>query len=487
MTIRGLARGSILITLANLIPRAGTFLLLPLYTRFLTTADFGLVSIASSGALLLALVYRLGLDAAALRMHHELTPSDRRDLYTTVIVMSAGVALAVTGVAILVGLTIIDAATRTAFGAAALLALGIAAFNTFQYVPSTWLRATDQTGRYLGLALLAFLAVASVSVLLVVIVPLGAIGSLAGQLSGALVVAVGAAVIAWRQRPWRIRFDLARQALRFGLPLLPHSLAGWLLNVSDRWLLGLLLGVAAGELLGAIGIYSLGYQLGYAVGLAAISFNAAWLPFLYRIGTRPGSAPVLRESTTLVVIGFTGIAALLAIFAADLVEWLAPPAWSAAADVTVVVAFASAANAAGLMYASGMYLDRRTGVMPILTAAAAATNLAVNVVLIPRIGIMGAAWATLIAYAVLAASLAVVARRRDVSSVDIAPSLVVVGFAVAITIVSRAVPWLPVGVLGWHLVLAIVLVSGIGWVALRTVSRLEVALRTASSPEESLR
>ncbi len=487
MTIRALARGSILITLANLIPRAGTFLLLPLYTRFLTTADFGLVSIASSGALLLALVYRLGLDAAALRMHHELTPSDRRGLYTTMIVMSAGLALAVTGVAVLVGLTIIDAATRTAFGAAALLTLGIAAFNTFQYVPSTWLRATDQTGRYLGLALLAFLAVASVSVLLVVIVPLGAIGSLAGQLSGALVVAGAAAVIAWRQRPWRIRFDLAREALHFGLPLLPHSLAGWLLNVSDRLVLGLLLGLAASELLGAIGIYSLGYQLGYAVGLAAISFNAAWLPFLYRIATRPGSAPILRESTSLVVIGFTGIAALLAIFAADIVAWLAPPAWSAAADVAVVVAFASAANAAGLMYASGMYLDRRTRVMPLLTAAAAATNLATNVVLIPRIGIMGAAWATLIAYAVLAASLAVVARRRDASSLDIARSLLAIGFAVVITIVSRVDPWLPVGVLGWHLLLAIVLVSGIGWVALQTVFRLELALRTASSPEQSLR
>ena len=78
-----------------------------------------------------------------------------------------------------------------------------------------------------------------------------------------------------------------------GLPLLPHTLAGWLLNVSDRWLLGLLLGLSVTETLGAIGVYSLGYQLGYAVGLAAISFNAAWLPVLYRLAetmeTRAGA------------------------------------------------------------------------------------------------------------------------------------------------------------------------------------------------------
>ncbi len=100
-------------------------------------------------------------------------------------------------------------------------------------------------------------------------------------------MAASAVAILWRQRPWRFSRDFARRALDFGLPLLPHSLAGWLLSVSDRWLLGLLLGVAAADALAAVGVYSLGYQLGYAVSLVAISFNAAWLPFLYRVGDGP--------------------------------------------------------------------------------------------------------------------------------------------------------------------------------------------------------
>ena len=202
---------------------------------------------------------------------------------------------------------------------------------------------------------------------LVVIVQLGAVGSLVGQLAGAVVMAASALAILWRQRPWRFSRNLARRALDFGLPLLPHSLAGWLLSVSDRWLLGILLGVAVADALAAVGVYSLGYQLGYAVGLVAISFNAAWLPFLYRVGDGPGGPGILRESTTVAVGGFSALAAAIAILAPDLIGVIAPSEWAPAADVTAVVAFASAANAAGLMFASGIYLARATRVMPLLT------------------------------------------------------------------------------------------------------------------------
>ena len=437
MTFRALARGSLLITLANLVPRAGAFLLLPIYTRFLSTADFGIVSLAGSTALLLAIAYRLGLDAALLRMHHDLGSGERRTLYATVVAVSLASAVTVTIIGALVVPALLDPAAADSLTPVVLLALAIGAVNTFQYVPSVWLRATEQTGRYLLLALVAFAAVVVITVILVVIVRLGAVGSLAGQLAGAMVMAGAALAIMWRQRPWRFDGSLARRALDFGLPLLPHTLAGWLLNVSDRWLLGLLLGLAVADALAAIGVYSLGYQLGYAIGLAAISFNAAWLPFLYRVGVGPRGPVILRESTTLVVAGFAALAAALAIMAPDLVALIAPAEWSAAADVTAVVAFASAANAAGLMFASGIYLDRATRVMPLLTLVAAGLNLAVNLLLIPRIGIMGAAWSTLLAYAALATMTAIAAERRYPVRIDVVRLGAMTGIAVAATLLSR--------------------------------------------------
>lgn len=451
MTLRTLARGSFLIALANLVPRAAAFLLLPVYVRFLSTADFGLVSLAGSTALLLAIAYRLGLDNALLRMHHDLDNADRRSLYATVVAISLGVAAIGTVLVGVLAPVLLDRAALGELTPVVLLALAIGAVNTFQFVPSVWFRATEQTGRYLLLALAAFAAVAVVTVALVAVVRLGAVGSLAGQLAGALVMAATALAILLRQRPWRLSRELAHRALDFGLPLLPHTLAGWVLNVSDRWLLGLLLGLAVADALAAVGVYSLGYQLGYAVGLAAISFNAAWLPFLYRVGDGPSGTAVLRESTTLVVAGFAALAAAVAILAPDLVALIAPPEWSPAADVTVVVAFSSAVSAAGLMFASGLYLARATRIMPVLTLAAAALNLACNVILIPRIGIMGAAWATLAAYAALAVTTAIAAERRHPVGIDLPRLGAVAAVTIGATLLSRVeMAGAPLPGLAWH-------------------------------------
>ena len=64
-------------------------------------------------------------------------------------------------------------------------------------------------------------------------------------------------------------------ALAFSLPLVPHALAGWALEMSDRAILTRLLP------LHDVGVYSLGYQLGAAMGLVTTAFNAAWVPFLF--------------------------------------------------------------------------------------------------------------------------------------------------------------------------------------------------------------
>ncbi|MGI8999797.1 MAG: lipopolysaccharide biosynthesis protein [Candidatus Limnocylindria bacterium] len=487
MTLRALARGSLLITLANLVPRAGAFLLLPIYTRFLTTSDFGIVSLASSTALLLAIAYRLGLDAALLRMHGDAEPAERRSLYATLAAISLATAAIVTIMAVLVIPVILDPDAAESLMPVILLTLAMGAVNTFQYVPSVWFRATDQTGRYLVLALGAFATVVTVTIALVVVVRLGALGSLAGQLAGAFVMAVAAIGIVWGQRPWRVSGDLARRALDFGLPLLPHSLGGWLLNVSDRWLMGLLLGLALTDALAAIGVYSLGYQLGYAVGLAAISFNAAWLPFLYRVGNGRRGPLILRESTTLVVGGFVTLAAALAILAPDLIGLIAPIEWSAAADVTAVVAFASAANAAALMFASGIYLARATRVMPLLTLVAAGLNIACNLILIPRIGIMGPAWATLAAYAALATMIAVAATRRHPVRIDVGRLAMVAAVAVATTFASRVTAIgdvLPA--FSWHFVLVVVTVATVMLILRAPLDRLRAAMAPAPSSVDGL-
>jgi O-antigen/teichoic acid export membrane protein len=206
----------------------------------------------------------------------------------------------------------------------------------------------------------------------------------------------------------RRRFDrpLMRRALRFGLPLLPHGLAAWSLNFSDRWLIGLTIGLPTVATQAAVGVYSFGYLIGQGVALVAISFNAAWVPFWYARGDGERGPRLLREATTLVMGGLTFLAVGIAAFSPELTRLLATRRWGdealGAIDVTVIVTFASLVYGLYFMLVSTIFLRRRTAALPLITLAAGLTNLVVNLLLIPRMGITGAAWATLAGYLVLA-------------------------------------------------------------------------------------
>src|SRR5438067_1618929 len=67
----------------------------------------------------------------------------------------------------------------------------------------------------------------------------------------------------------------ARAFLRYGLPLVPHRVSGWLTGMADRVIIAKLTS------LGQVGIYSVGYSIGTAVALVQEAFNRAWVPFFF--------------------------------------------------------------------------------------------------------------------------------------------------------------------------------------------------------------
>jgi O-antigen/teichoic acid export membrane protein len=109
--------------------------------------------------------------------------------------------------------------------------------------------------------------------------------------------------------------------------------------------------------------------------------------------------------------GFVVLAAALAIMAPEIVEVLARPGYEVAAVVLPIVAFASAFQGLYTMFVSVIFLRRRTVILPLITAASAAVNIGLNLLLIPILGVVGAAWSTLAAYVLFAALTYVAASR----------------------------------------------------------------------------
>ncbi len=488
MSLRALARGSILYTFGTFLPRLGAFLLLPIYTMTLDPADFGVVSLMLSVSSLLAIAYRLGLDGALLRLHFDLNDRNRPRLYVSLAAVTAATAVVSSIVLGLVVAPFFGALfTGIGFVPFGLLTLAITATTSLQYVPTVLYRATERPGMFLAYSSGVMLVGIVATVVFLVPMHLGAAGALLGQLAGG---AFGVVVTAWvigRLRPIGIDRAMIRAGLAFGLPLVPHGISGWILNVSDRWLLGLLLAMSALQAQAAIGVYSLGYQLGQVVSLIALSFNAAWGPFFYAHGESESGPGILREMTT-VVAGLLGLLAVaLALGAPELTHLVAPARWGAArteaADVLRVVAGGSFVYSLYFMVVSAVFLTRRTTLLPLLTITAGATNVILNLVLIPRVGVMGAAWSTLVGYLVLAVGTALYARRGYPLRVDLARIAALAAVGAALVVAARvALPVTPsLGAFGLHVVAILAFAGLTGLVLRRPVQRLRVLVRRASA------
>ena len=436
MTLRGLARGSALYTLGFLLPRLGSFLLLPIYVRFLSPADFGAVALVTMVASLLAILFRGGLDAALMRLHFQVEPEERPRVYTTAITTSLLVALTAGTVAALASALFFERLfAGLAFAPFGLLALSIAFASTFHSFPGTRYRAEERPGRFVAYTSATFALTAAVTIVLVVGGGLGATGAILGQLAGGLFGVTVAALSVVRAGGLRVDRGVASAALRFGLPLVPHALAGWLLNISDRWLLSLLLPGAPTEIRAEIGVYSFGYQLGFVVALLAQAFNSAWTPFFYRYGRTDEGPRIHREMVTIGIAGFSAIAVAVALLAPEIVAVMARPAFADAAAVTPLVAAASALFAGYFLVVTVVFFSGRTAMLPAVTGVAAAVNVAANLVLVPVIGILGAAWATVAGYGAMALLTYGYARRVYPITLD-AARLPVLGAAGAAAVAA---------------------------------------------------
>ncbi len=165
--------------------------------------------------------------------------------------------------------------------------------------------------------------------------------------------------------------------------------------------------------LGQVGLYQVGYTFGTAVKFALSAFEPAWQPFVYSQIRQPDAPRTLARVASYAFLVFACCGLALAVLGRELLVLMTPkgPEFRAAAGVIPVVALAYVFHGAFLLGSIGIGIEKRAGYYPLVTALSAAANIAANFVLIPPFGMLGAAWATVIAYAVMAGSGFVFSRR----------------------------------------------------------------------------
>lgn len=474
VTLRSLAQASALFTFANIVPKVGALLLVPVYVRLLSTAEYGTLALAMTFVGLFTTVSRLGMDGSLMRLHFDAEGPSRGRLYSTLMFATLGVAGMLTIAGVLFGWAFVRGPVLGIdFGSIGLVALLLAFATSVAFVPSVFYRATRAAGKYVVLNVGGFLLTSALVVVFVVFLRLGVVGALVGQLLGGIVLLAFAVYIAIRAGGISFDREQLRASLSFGLPLLPHQLSGLALRLVDRWLIGLLIALPAAQALGAVGVYSFGYQIGSVVTIVLTSVNQAWSPYFFAVGNDESGPEIHREMTTVIVSGLLALGVGVAALAPELVEVIARPGYEAAADVIPVVVLGAVLQGLYTMFVTVVFLSKRTRPLALLTVFSALTNVGLNVVLIPQYGILGAAWATVGAYAFLAVLTYLYAVRLYPMRVDLLPLAVAALLAVGAILVARTVqPANLLPAVAVHAAIALAYAGIIGIFLVRPIGRL---------------
>jgi O-antigen/teichoic acid export membrane protein len=395
--ITRLAQHSAIYGLGGLVSRFVALLLLPLYTRYLTPADYGAVETLVALAAILATILRLGIASAFFRFYFDSTDAAHR---LRVVRTSFWFTMTMATIGLVAGLALADQISEWLFDTNDRTTLVRMAFvllwAQMNFEQMTALFRVEERAVAFTLATLANLVITvAATVVFVVVLDWGATGVIAGNFTGTLTVY--AALLVYRHQQLGLTLDrqLLRQMNRFGLPLVPSMLALWMLNFGDRFFILKL--ADASE----VGVYSIGSRIASAMVLLLTAFRAAWPAFAFSIEDDERARRAYSYVLTYLLFVASWAALALGLLAPWIVEWLTTPAFYDAADVVALLAFGAVAFGGFIVVSIALGRTKRTQFNWVVTGSAAVVSVTLNLLLIPDHGIVGAGIANLCAFTVM--------------------------------------------------------------------------------------
>ena len=405
-----LTRHSAIYGIGGLTSRFLSVLMLPLYTSYVSADDYGRIELLMATMAVAVVVIRGGSNFGFIRFYFlDKDPDYQRRLIRTVfwtqmtystLVLAACVALA-RPIAVLLGVTNQGAANLQGSGTNLVIATAALLWVNVNYAQMTALFRAEKRSVAFSLATLANVAVTvGLTVVLVVGYHEGPLGIIVGNLSGTLIV--WAALLVYRSEQLGLQWDgkLLRSMNRFGIPQMAAALAMWVTNFGDRLMISKLL--HGSHRLTELGQYSLATKISSAMVLLFTAFQIAWPAFAYSIEDEEEAKRAYSFVLTYLMLIAAWAALALSLFAPWLTHWLGRKSdyWPAETAIAPL-AFSSAFFAGFIVVSIAVGRTGRTQFNWIATTAAAILNFGLNLWLIPAYGMLGAAYATLTAYAFL--------------------------------------------------------------------------------------
>lgn len=402
-----LAKDASLYSLSSLISRGLSLITVPLFTRVLSPADYGALDLLSILMVLAPMILGLAMDQAVARFYLDAKDElEKKRIASTVLIYNV----------LIIALLIPLAWPATAWIADVWLDGQIergTAVMVFIYI---WIHSIFITGNnqlryqfkskqyamcHIGNVLLS----TALSVLFVFFLGWGVFGVIFGQSIGQLIFGLLSVYLGRESYSLLFHLPSLGKMLSYSLPLVPSTLSFYGMQVLDRIFLNEL------RELQDVGLYSMGSRLASLVNLFLMGFHGAWSPMVMKTFREEGAKEKFRTVFNYYLFTTLMILAGLSLFSEEVLIVLTTTEFIGGYVVVPLLVLSAVLASIAAYFTFGIQIEKKSNYRLAINVMALIINCTLNLVLIPRFGIIGAALATCLSYAFLAMAGMVISQR----------------------------------------------------------------------------
>jgi O-antigen/teichoic acid export membrane protein len=399
--IRKIGLNGTIYLIAALFSKGLNILLLPIYTRYLTVEEFGAVSLLLLFKSIMLSILGLGQIVTIKKTFFDYRQKNLnfKTFFSTVIIGSSAIGFLVTILMVFIG----PAIFKSFFEGIGFYELGIfvliACFLLIPYQLLLKLFQTRNESIKFSLFEISYMGIDSIiSLILIIYFSYGTLGRTLGLFYSTVAIVLIAGFFVFKEVNFKFQLPTFKKTLIVGLPVIPHSLSGFVLNLSDRLFLNKVYNLEK------VGLYSFAYQIAQVIDVVSLSIIEAWSTFFMKYATgEEDKSRFIANFSVYFLSGIISICLLLSVFSYEFLIIFFKDQYAEVYYLIPIIAFGYALK--NIYYLSNQQLiyKEKTNLLLLSTSIAAALNIFLNIILIIILdyGMIGAAISTVLSFLIM--------------------------------------------------------------------------------------
>lgn len=407
--LKNTLKQTLIYSLGNLSSKVIGFILLPLYTGYLSINEYGILAILEATSQILIGIFGFNLTTSMMRWCASETSFQKQkkvisSALFSIIIIASLFSFVTTPFSLEISELIFNSAK---FENYILIMLLSVSFGIISNVPLEVIRFREKAAFYVFLTASKFLLIVLFNIYFIIYQKLGVEGIILSQLIGSIYVIIFSFPFLFKNIIPSYNLKIVGEMFRFGAPLVFSTSALLLLSLGDRYVIKYFLGEAS------VGIYSLGHKVASVINVFILqSFQVGFLPIAYKRINDSDSPRFFSKVTTYLIFILVLFALSLSLLSKELIQLISlnTDYWIA---YTVVPLVSMAFIFKGMQYVFSLpfHFVKKTSIIAYIVTFTAILNILLNIILIPIYGYLMAAVVMVLSYLTMAVLYFFTARK----------------------------------------------------------------------------